>query len=472
MDIVTTLSLASAVGAGLFFISGFVASNLRRGSLLEDLEATRGQLRDAQAAIERGALEQADLIQRLETAHAGGQQAEGLEGALAELQAEATELRAKLDSHQSEADRRQRTSRTLLSTLEARVQSQTEEIARLEDQCTALKTKGTTLDVERASLNEALALATRRSADRETELRHLKVQLRTAMARLTEAEAARDEVVELRERLNRQEGDASELERVREALHDLKLELHVVQSRADRADSLQQENAELAEQLHAAAPELERLDAYDALLDERREQAIAAEVMRKRIEALAHHADHNTELRERLSVAEAGAARSAALEQRIRELEAYAFAAGSPSHPRPSIRTALSPRSSRALGTLGESLDQRLAEFARAQGCRVAVVADMSGLPLAVAGDPIYQEGLAAIPGAVRASFEPLQAALPMGTPCAIEVVDGHNVMLSSHFFQAGGDHLSLATLDVRSRRQHGPTEALLTSLETLLAAA
>jgi hypothetical protein len=392
-----------------------------------------------------------------------------------ELEAERV-ARGRAESEAAGAVRAQREAVTALADERGRSTALREELAGERD---ARRRADVEAASERRRLNEDAARLRARADAAETRAAALDAQLARARAELTKAQQEQEKAVAAARRLASEaanerrrltEDAANERRRLTEEAAKLRArqeaELSQARVRKDEAEGLREENLRLSRAV--AALESQRASAPDLAEVQRRTVSAAMQLrtLEQRAQEVTSREAENAELRRRVEALSGAAAEVEALRRRVRDLEALAFAQGTPGEAEERDEVP----DSEGMRELDSSLALGLRELVkREEGCRTAVLSDTRGLLVAAYGAPGHRLELAAAAALTTTTAERLRELLPVGEPVSLSLVDDNAVELRTRWLRWAGECFLLSTIGSAPPADEAPAQALCDRLAELI---
>lgn len=456
----------------------------------------RQRMAGAEQASQAYAAERAraqDLEQRLAAALAqagaaqgSGAQKQELERRLAAAQAEAQAAQAQLRDAKAQADQLRAGAQRAeqLAAENAQLRSRQGGSDKLGAELATEKAKVTQLQNQVAALQKTAENTGKLAADLTTEktkVRELEQKLAAASkssgdsSKLTQEIAAeKAKVQQLQAQIATLQQAANEAARLGLELANARTKVNDLESRLAKApaaganpqefDRLRTENTKLSGELDIMKRTAISQKDYDALKKTNNDMALRMRTLEQRASETDYYANENSELRRRVEELEAIALEAKQMRRRITDLEAQAFAiaasktkdkgaAGKTAAGQAQVATSGSER------RLEELLEEAMSSLIRDEtGGRAVVLSDTRGLLLASAGEPKYQNELAAAASVVAEVAEKVRLLLPFAEPQTLHLSDVNNVIVKTRWLRLEDDTLALSVLGF-SEDMPDPTE-------------
>lgn len=458
--------LASAVGAGLFFVGGFLTRGLRGGATQDEL--THAQ--EAQRVLGH------QLASTTTLANAAASEVEAMRGQLGAVRQQAQAAQQQAQAVQQQYAHAQQEAQQGTEQLEA-LQRKSADADRLRAQLKQLE------PLQRRALEaDCLRAQLEPLKQRVLEADRVRAQLEPLKQRALEADRLRAQVKQL-EPLKQRALEAGRLQTQLKQLMPLQqraLEADRLQARVGQLEAAQTQAAQTqAAQTQAVRADNREHDVAVAKLKqehERRCSELSLDTTRSlaRIKQLESYADENVHLRAKARQVDQAQARIQALEQQLQKL-----ASPGPALPpvRPPIASAQVEPEPETTGpgcaepTVQGGLEQQLRQALLGAGHDSAVLADEQGLLIAGAGADRHQQTMAALGSLAEDLARRTDEYLPMGMVRSLELSSDDSVV-RFRLFDWDDNQVILTTFGRRARCEDREEEKVVSVFPALMTAA
>jgi len=211
----------------------------------------------------------------------------------------------------------------------------------------------------------------------------------------------------------------------------------------EQLEQLREENLRLKEDIRQLRIHKEASVELDKLNAEHKRLRLESELLNQRVTELGAAREEATTLR-REAVEQAQALNEATeLRDRLGLLEAQLYALGQVPQTREVPRHSMRVQ----IGSTSHHMEAGLSPLVTSTNLRSAVLADIQGFPIVVAGETLAHEGLAAFSAVAQDLAQRGRRLLPLSDVLLVQLLDSNQITVTCRLFTIGQEAFSVATI-------------------------